>query len=390
VSPIDDSLREELSALLDDALPPERAAELRRRIEADPELSREYEELARAVEAVRALPRAHAPAALRARLDEAAGARPPGRIVRFTWFLAAAACVALTTAVALQFRGGAKPQQLEARRDAPAEAPESQATDERFGEPLEEKAVASEAVSGAPAGREEVARDAVPPAPAASAGRDEKVAREAAPQATAEPAGREEKLGGARGGSRAKGAEAEAKRQAPDLIGAIEAAGKVGPVDRKAYLRQLGALDAVEAREHFRRLFPDEGAVKERELKLEKREDAAPPVLEAILLVDKDEANLVAKVLGGATPSAAGLTVEQPAKDRVEVAEVEGTAEELRRLARWLALLDLTPRAPSGPRAAPPKDDAAKEAADRERKVRAVVELRYGKPPEPAAGAAGK
>jgi len=96
---IDDALREELSALIDGALPEERAKELLRRIREDKDLSREYAELERAVLAVRALPRRGAPPDLRARLD--ASLRPRrGRILRFG-ALAVAATVLLAVGLAL-------------------------------------------------------------------------------------------------------------------------------------------------------------------------------------------------------------------------------------------------------------------------------------------------
>jgi hypothetical protein len=365
VSPIDDALREELSALLDDALPAERAAELRRRIDADPALKREYEELARAVGAVRALPRAGAPAALRARLDDSLKGRAPGRIFRLGWLAAAAASVALVTALTLHFRGGARPTELEARQDPPA-APVAEEADVR-----------SRATGQAKA-------------PEADADRfgDSQQALEAAPPQ--EPLQKEKVMLRGRGSPRAKDAD-EAKREEPpvDLVRAVETAKKVGAGERKEYLRQLNALEAKEARRHILRLFPHEiDAGKARQLKLARR-DAAPVVLEAILLEDRDEASLVTKILGNAAPALGGLAVQQPPRDRVAVADVEGTPEDLARIARWLTLLDVSKEGASRPRVNALQDEASAEAAEAGPKVRAVVELRY-KPPPPPAPAPGK
>ncbi len=65
MSGIEGRLREELGALLDGELAPERAAELRARLDSDDALRREYDELARAVAALRSMPAERAPASLR-------------------------------------------------------------------------------------------------------------------------------------------------------------------------------------------------------------------------------------------------------------------------------------------------------------------------------------
>ncbi len=93
--------RDELSAMLDGELSPERADELRRRIETDPEVAREYESLQRTIDVVRGLPRASAPADLRARLassllDERATTSPLPKILSWRPLaLAASALVAV-------------------------------------------------------------------------------------------------------------------------------------------------------------------------------------------------------------------------------------------------------------------------------------------------------
>jgi hypothetical protein len=102
-------LREEISLWLDDLLPADRVDALRRRIESDPAARREYETLRRAVEALRALPAAPAPAELLRRIESAAAprARRRGRIL----FLGAAAALAagLLLSLRLLFPAGEAP-----------------------------------------------------------------------------------------------------------------------------------------------------------------------------------------------------------------------------------------------------------------------------------------
>jgi hypothetical protein len=338
---IDDGLLEELSALIDGALPEERAKELRRRIREDKELSREYAELERAVLAVRALPRRGTPPELRARID--ASLRPRrGRILRFG-ALAVAATVLLAVGLALYLGRGGTPAHFEAkddepagRRDAPAEPPAPVPADRLEGKD-------DSALLGA---REEA--------------QDERAKEEAAGA----------KLG------KSRGAPAK-KQEAVDLLAAAEKSRRV-PGDRKAYLRQLVALEPAKAREHVRAVVGDVGT----EFRQQPR-DGSPPVLAEIRLADREEATLVKRILGTAPVqnAAAALAVEQ-APENLVTTDVSGTPDDLARLARWLALLDLAP--PKGARPRVQVFGEAKREADEEPEVEtAVVRLSFGKPPEP-------
>ncbi|MHC4931286.1 MAG: anti-sigma factor family protein [Planctomycetota bacterium] len=102
----DETLHEELGALLDGALAPEREAELRRRIESDPDLRREFEALRRTVEAVRGLERQPVPSELRAGVLSAMERRSrPARVLRWQGPVAAAAAVLLGVVLILGERG---------------------------------------------------------------------------------------------------------------------------------------------------------------------------------------------------------------------------------------------------------------------------------------------
>jgi hypothetical protein len=348
VSPIDDRLREDLSALLDGALPAERAAELRRRIEADPELRREYGELERAVARVRALPRAGAPPELRARLRRSLGdGRPRAPVFRLAW-VAVAATVLLATGLALYLR-----------REAPA-------TFEAKREPVPRDATAGKDDFAAP---QEAVEEA---APASEAVADAK---------TPDRAGREAK--GGRGEPRL-GASKRTKEQAAevDLVRVVETAKNVGPADRKTYLRQLGALDPAAAWKHIAGLAGAgaDGEWNRREADASAR--GAPPVLASILLADGEEAALVSRILSSARAAdetASSVNLEAAMKDELAT-HVEGTPQELARLGQWLALLDLAadPARPKVTLFAEEKLEAQKKAAAR---VRALVRLRYGAPP---------
>jgi len=79
---------EELSALIDGALPEPRASELRRLIESDARLRAEFERLRRASDALRALPKLRAPGTLRQRV-----LKRPARLLR--WLLPVAAALPL-------------------------------------------------------------------------------------------------------------------------------------------------------------------------------------------------------------------------------------------------------------------------------------------------------
>ncbi|HEX5137131.1 MAG TPA: hypothetical protein VFY93_09175 [Planctomycetota bacterium] len=336
---IDDKLREELSALVDGALPGERAEELRRRIREDRDLAREYAELERAASAVRALPRRGAPPELRARLDAALRPRR-GRILRLG-ALAAAATVLLAAGLALYLgRGGPPPRHFEAKDEEPAMGREKKA--------LDQPAAQAEAAAHAPEEKEvNVLKDA----------RNE-AAKEGA------------KLGQSRG-TPAK------KQEEPDLLAAVARSRKVPAADRKAYLRQVAALDPGKAREHVRAVVGDEVGARSRE----QARDAAMPVLATIRLEDREEANLLRKILGSpaAANQATALAVEK-AKDDAVTAEVTGTDDELSRLGRWLALLDVSRPAPAPPRVT--VFGEAKREAGAGKEIRtALVRITIGKAP---------
>ncbi len=337
---IDDALREELSALIDGALPEERAKELRRRIREDKDLSREYAELERAVLAVRALPRTGAPPELRARLDVSLRPRR-GRILRLG-VLAVAATVLLAVGLALHLRGGGAPRHFEAKDEPPAPQ----------GIPAEAQA---------PSDRREA--------------KDESALKKGAPVADERAKQDGAKLGAARG--------APAKKEAADLLAKVAKSRKVEAADRKAYLRQLVALDPGKALEHVRAVVGDEFAV---EIRPQPR-DGSPPVLAAIRLEDREEADLVERILG-TPPAPAGpataVAVEQ-AENQV-TADVRGTPEDLARLGRWLALLDLAPAKVARPRVQVfGEAKREKAAAEAEPPVEtAIVRLSFGKVPEPA------
>ncbi|MHC4222524.1 MAG: anti-sigma factor family protein [Planctomycetota bacterium] len=104
----DEKLCEELGALLDGVLTPEREAELRHRIEADPELRLEFEALQRTVEAVRGLERQPVPTELRAGVLEAMERRSrPAPVLRWLGPVAAAAAVLLGVVLILSESGEA-------------------------------------------------------------------------------------------------------------------------------------------------------------------------------------------------------------------------------------------------------------------------------------------
>ncbi|MFB3066934.1 MAG: anti-sigma factor, partial [Planctomycetota bacterium] len=108
---------EELSAFLDGDLESGPAAELRERLERDPELRAELESLRRTVEAVRNLPAERAPAELRERLaaslsSEAAPALKRGRLVGIGGWVAGVSAVAASLLIAAFLFNGS-------RQDAP-------------------------------------------------------------------------------------------------------------------------------------------------------------------------------------------------------------------------------------------------------------------------------
>jgi len=350
---IDDALREELSALLDGVLPEERAKELRRRIREEPELFREYAELERAVLAVRALPRKPAPPELRARLRRSLGERRGrGRIFRLG-ALAVAATALLATGLALYLRREA-PVHYEATgepRDARKDVARNQAPADAG---ASSEVLKREDTKALGEGKLDKARDAV--------------AAEAQPS-----------VGGPKGERR----NAEQKEQS-DLLAAAVKSHAVPTADRKAYLREVAALGAEGARAHVRAVIGEELSREKRVLPPGAR-GGGPPVLATVLLEDREEANLVKKILDRplAKVGQASVKVEEETKDQLSV-RVSGTPDDLRRLKQWLALLDLASAADAmGPRirvlGEPPREEEEAEP----KAEAAVVRLRFGKTPQP-------
>ena len=111
MSGIDDSLREELGALLDGALEEPRASEVSARIKSDEVVRREYNELKATIAAVRGLPRETVD--LRAAVREKM-ARPPARVVslRERWFVAAAVLMIGVAVALFEMRDAPKPRPL--------------------------------------------------------------------------------------------------------------------------------------------------------------------------------------------------------------------------------------------------------------------------------------
>ncbi|MCK6461138.1 MAG: hypothetical protein L6Q95_14750, partial [Planctomycetes bacterium] len=260
-----------------------------------------------------------------------------GRVLRLRT-LAVAATVLLALGLALYLRGGEAPGHFEAKDPPPSPPAEAQAP----------APVDRQEAKGGSALEDSLERDA-----RAAGG---------------------VKLGKARGAP-------EKKEDAADLLAAVARSRRVAPAERKAYLRELAALGPARALEHVRAVAGEDTPVQI----LERRRDGSPPVLAAIRLEDREEANLVRSILG-ASPSpaapAAALAVE-PAEDQV-TADVRGTPEELARLGRWLALLDLAPSKDVRPRVQVFGEAGRDEVEEAGPQVEtAVVKLSFGKPPEP-------
>jgi hypothetical protein len=354
---IDDPLREELSALVDGALPEERAKELRRLIREDKELSREYAELENAALAVRGLPRAGAPAELRARIGKALDtprARGGGRLLRLG-MVAAAATVLVAAGLAFHLHGRGAPQHLEAKdQGAPAEelARNAEKSDDRLLPRGPADGAKQESTFGAPAAHDEMATD-------------------------------EPKPGKAERG-------APRRQQETGVLAAVVKSKSIPVAERKEYLRELAALAPDKVQEHLLALL---GPETERDF-LPQASGGAPPLLATVLLEDREEAKLVSKILGeppaaeaaeapAVAGSAAALTVETEKKGEMST-EVRGSATDLQRLGRWLDLLDLSRGGVPRPKVTVVQERKA-AAKEEEPPVRTViVRLKFGKPaPKP-------
>jgi len=222
---IDDRLREELNALLDGELPEGRAAELRRRIEAEPDLAAEYDRLRRVASLVRGLP------AARADLAGDVMARLParGRVHRpWGWMgaLAAAAAAVMATVALWPDEPAPRESWTEASEERPAGADA----------PAEKKSV--EKPVGKRIGKAE-GESAVGLLEETEAARD---VRKEADESEAPPRAPES--------AKLRGAAKHA-----DLMQRVEKKGKpLTPEERDLYLRRVASLTRDELRAHFARV----------------------------------------------------------------------------------------------------------------------------------------
>jgi len=394
VSGIDDRLREELGALLDGVLPEDRARELRLRLAEDAALRQEYEELARTVAAVRALPRAGAPDALRRRLDLALAGGGGGTVHRFRWLAAAAVLLVAVGGAFLVFGPGGTPpaqEQTGQARQKPAARDEEPEALKRELKPTAPSSVGALAETkaqrgGAPAGDE---------AKGAGGGRLEK-----AEVGTVE----------ARGARKEAPGPAKSLNDMADLLATVARTGTLPATERAAYLARIEKLSSTELVSYVRGFAPvalrleeprdaleeDAGGAGEAQAESSAQElgaAVAPALRElvAVQLKDRREAELVNRVLRPFTVAGEGLTVEYASQAQREVATVvEATPADLDRLAAWLRLLDVgaeAKRADELRRVTFGAEDRAQGAKQGKSapppKEKARVILRYGPPPSP-------
>jgi len=396
VSGIDDHLREELGALLDGVLPEDRARELRLRLEEDAALRQEYEELARTVAAVRALPRAGAPDALRRRVD-AALAGGGGTVHRFRWLAVAAALLVAVAGAFLAFGpAGTRtaPEQTGQARQKPAARKEKPGVREREQPPTAPSSVGALAESKAQSGGAAAGDEAQ----GAGGDRLEKA-----------------EVGAVEGRGATKEAPGPAKslNEVTDLLATVARTGTLPATERAAYLARVEKLSSTELVSYVRGFAPaglrletprdaleekDAGATAagaEAEGSAEALGAAAAPALRelvAVQLKDRREAELVNRVLRPFTVAGEGLTVEYASQATREVATVvEATPADLDRIAAWLRLLDMGAQAKKAEElrrvtfGAEDRVQGAKEgkSAPPPAKEKARVILRYGPPPSP-------
>jgi len=293
-----DALREELSALIDGALPAARRRELEQLLERDEELRRDYEELRRAVHFVRSLPLLPAPAELRRRLR---AVRPRGRLLRISpWWTLAAAAAGVLLAVLLHGPAGVTTERdadrtLEAARDKETSDGSSPAGSGVAVDGLRQRAQGAkeEAAAPADAGRslEDAGEGAARRQAAEAAGKSGDEARAEAldrsgagglvpggePRAPAAERGEPESEDGPsaleeqtetpsapaqEAGKAARGkAQPEFGNAQPTAEAKVDWAGRVlagerpeTRLDRALYLQELEHLDPADLRDHFARL----------------------------------------------------------------------------------------------------------------------------------------
>jgi hypothetical protein len=415
VSDIDDTLREELSALLDGALPAERAAELRRAIESDAALRKEYEELRRTVAAVRALPRPSAPAELRARLEKKLMAPPATGIrrLRFRLAIAAAVTVAVGAGVLALRPSGGDTVHEEARQPGPPEARdalrvtamEAPARSGDPGQPVEmEEAEADGMAAGAAADVDDRARRSLRETPeAATAGEKEASLEKIAPaprakakqDVKAEELARDEamRLGGSRGGR--KGDTRDAEQVTPATLLTFAARARVAPEARLSYLLQLNQLSATKVEAHLNQVQATWGPAYDIAATL-------PPTAN-LTVANRDEARQIFTVLhkfpgtaGRGMASAVGFA-GNAGKAPLLTAELEVTPQQWQSVGTWLQLMNVPDRKSVKARegrgakkkARPDEDkEAAKpplEPADRAAKRKVRIFIRYPQAVRPAA-----
>jgi hypothetical protein len=416
VSDIDFTLREELSALLDGVLPEERAVELRRHLESDAALRKEYEELRRTIAAVRALPRPSAPPELRARLEQKLMAPPATGIRRLRFRLAVAAVVTLAVGAGVLALRPSHPQPVheEARKpdsirametgappsaqppaglgDAPAKQVEAEAesVDERLGRDLREP-VAVPSPPEAPAEEKETFRED------AAAARSAKAKRMAQDDITIP------ELEGVRKGA---ARDAEQKGAAPTLL-ALAVQARVEPETRMPYLSELNRLNSEKLEAHLNELRATLVAARA-------MSTALPPSAN-LTVTDADEARQVFSVLNKFTRNAGRgvqATIRLPGRGGgppLLTAEVEVTPQQWQSVGNWLQLMDMTdartrppitveegrsrdPQKKKARAKAESKDREARplDALDRDAKRKVKIFIRYPRPEPRAARAEEK
>ncbi|MHC4137061.1 MAG: hypothetical protein ACYS0K_19075 [Planctomycetota bacterium] len=421
MSDIDDTLREELSALLDGALPEERATELRRRLESDAALRKEYEELRRTVAAVRALPRSSVPAGFRARLERKLMAPPAAGIRRLRFRLAVAAVVTVAVGAGVLALRPSGPdtsayeeaRQQESLRDAlrttskqPPSKPEGlgkvdkrteaetadapSEVDDMRRRPLREPPVAGPPAPETPTEDRGASRKEVVPAPRAKAKQGAK----------AEEVKRDVRtLLGRRGGERGDVGDAEQATASALLEYAARA--RVASETRMPYLFQLNQLSATKVEAHLNEVKVTWGAMYDMAATL-------PPSAN-LTVTNLDEAKQIFTVLhkfpgtAGRGVASAFVLPGNAGKTPLLTAEVEVTPQQWQSVGTWLQLMNVADRkrAPitvqegrrSKKKARPDEEmeeeKRSLEPADRDAKRKVKIYIRYPQAEAPAA-AAGK
>jgi hypothetical protein len=436
---VDDRLREELGALLDGELPPEREAELRARLEREPELALELDALRRTVAAVRGLGRETAPPALRERL-----ARPhaaPVRRARAVWprlWLASAAVLLVAVGAALLAQLGDEPRRPPHEYEAtlPEDEAPPAAKAEKAGDDAAEQIAALEEAPALREARDDEAKDGATEeaAPVRKLGADQRGRAQRPPadgEAEAEALDRGE---GTRGVAEPEPDEVPAerppakadttgRRDAADsdsesdkkearraVLSALARDGRLAPERRLEYLVTLSTLDPARIRGHVADLpeirVPPTApttpkgpapAAPSNEKTRAKAADAAesfgakgdaPPALE-VRMADRAEAEALVRLLRAAYPAAKKKSA-RGASTSFEVRRdggldlvVELTAREREQVRNWLDLIDVT-RPPGKPaaivqRREAPRADAGGAAEERAERDPVRVRILYAK-----------